>query len=1052
MTARSCSGASRPLAAALFAAALLLAALCPSRAFAQSETFRPEVWVTNGPVFAVAESGGVLYLGGSFSFVGPEVASFVGLDAVTGEVDAVFPDLDRGLNVALPDGAGGWYVGGGFYYVGGVSQRALAHILPGGTLDPVFNPVFDNTVEDVVLHEGTLYAAGAFFNVNGVNRRGLVALDAVNGDLAAWDAQVNTSASKLLLDGSTLYVGGGFTSIGGVARKYLAAVDLTTHTVLSWDPRASASVSQLALSGTTLYAAGSFDSLGGAARNELGAVSTVTGDSTAFKPNPTGGAAGTNVLALEVSGGSVYIGGQFTFAGGQSRSRLAEVSASTGLATGWNPSLDAYADAITVAGSSVYIGGLFRAVGGTPRHGLAELDAASGTPTAWNPGAGGNVRQITLSGGTAYLAGSFDNASGATRNRIAAIDLKTGAATAWDPNAGTAFSHSVSCLAVDGSTVYAGGSFTAIGGQSRSNVAALDATTGLATAWNPGADSLVLEIAPVGSTVYLAGRFANSGGQPRSKLAEIDAVTGLATAWNPNATGGYAQALLVKSDTLYAGGSFTAAGGLAGSRLVALDRAAGTAFPWNPAVNGVVYDLLLDQGKLYAGGGFSLAGGQSRDRLAAFDLATGGVEPWSPQFGQECASDIVYSLAASDSAIFAGGLFSSAGGAVRLGVAGLDRASGLATPWNPGDVQVPGGCSNVSRVLVAQGNLVLAGDLTTIENLPHRGLALFPLEAGPPPPPPPPPLPPVIGISLHQNPVYSRFAEVIVASDSVTAGLPSLVLWAEGGGDTTGLPLAAVGESDHAYRAAVEFEASGAWQLRADLAFAGAPDTAVTRAVNVLLARPGEGGELAVPGGFARLRVPAGAVGETVCFLAQAGVGPGSDAAEAACAFGPERAFGAALAVEFDLGSRPARSAGRPVVLRRSGGAWQELPSEVLPGGMAVRAFVTRLGEFALGRAEEEGAAAYARGPRLHEPRPNPFNPQVQLRYELPAAGFARLEIFDARGRMVRTLACAAREAGEHVVSWDGADELGREQASGLYFARLRSAGAEAVRKLLLLR
>jgi hypothetical protein len=43
----------------------------------------------------------------------------------------------------------------------------------------------------------------------------------------------------------------------------------------------------------------------------------------------------------------------------------------------------------------------------------------------------------------------------------------------------------VIALAVSGSTVYAGGNFTSIGGQGRGGIAALDPTTGLATAWNP---------------------------------------------------------------------------------------------------------------------------------------------------------------------------------------------------------------------------------------------------------------------------------------------------------------------------------------------------------------------------------------------------------------------------------------------------------------------------------------------------------------------------------------------------------------------------------------
>ena len=75
-----------------------------------------------------------------------------------------------------------------------------------------------------------------------------------------------------------------------------------------------------------------------------------------------------------------------------------------------------------------------------------------------------------MSGATVYAGGQFISIGGQTHNRIAALDAGTGAATAWDPNA----NNTVYALAVNGVTVYAGGYFTSIGGQARNSIAALD--------------------------------------------------------------------------------------------------------------------------------------------------------------------------------------------------------------------------------------------------------------------------------------------------------------------------------------------------------------------------------------------------------------------------------------------------------------------------------------------------------------------------------------------------------------------------------------------------
>ena len=61
-------------------------------------------------------------------------------------------------------------------------------------------------------------------------------------------------------------------------------------------------------------------------------------------------------------------------------------------------------------------------------------------------------------------------------------------------------------------TIYAGGSFAAIGGAPRSNLAALDPTTGVPTTWNPAPDDTVNALA-LGSdgAVYAGGSFEGWG-------------------------------------------------------------------------------------------------------------------------------------------------------------------------------------------------------------------------------------------------------------------------------------------------------------------------------------------------------------------------------------------------------------------------------------------------------------------------------------------------------------------------------------------------------------
>ena len=83
---------------------------------------------------------------------------------------------------------------------------------------------------------------------------------------------------------------------------------------------------------------------------------------------------------------------------------------------------------------------------------------------------------------------------------------------------------------------------------------------------------------------------------------------------------------------------------------------------------------------------------------------------------------------------------------------------------------------------------------------------------------------------------------------------------------------------------------------------------------------------------------------------------------------------------------------------------------------------------------------------------PNPFNPRTTIRFTLDREQQTDLTLFDARGRVVRTLLSGPASAGEHAVAWDGCDESGRACAAGVYLARLRGETAVTTTKLTLVR
>ena len=83
----------------------------------------------------------------------------------------------------------------------------------------------------------------------------------------------------------------------------------------------------------------------------------------------------------------------------------------------------------------------------------------------------------------------------------------------------------------------------------------------------------------------------------------------------------------------------------------------------------------------------------------------------------------------------------------------------------------------------------------------------------------------------------------------------------------------------------------------------------------------------------------------------------------------------------------------------------------------------------------------------LSQNYPNPFNPTTNINYQLRAARYVRLTVFDMLGKKVATLVEERQEAGSHSVVFNA-----QWLPGGIYFYRMMAGNVPFVRKLVLLK
>jgi hypothetical protein len=432
-----------------------------------------------GYVRALAVLGQTLYAGGYFTNVGLDAHPYLAAFGPSGAVDPWDPGLDRNVSALAVDGGTLYVGGYFRTARGVPRHRLAAFDAQGALRpwSPRANAeVFALAASGgKVLAGGSFTSVGAVVRNHAASLDAEGRLTAWDPDIqntVTCGTGACTYITGLAFVDGLVHVAGEFGSVGGDRIANLVAVDAAGHAVPGRTPTADGPVWHLAALGGRLFVGGEFTHLGGLPRAGLGAFDPTPAASVVdFAPALVGSTSSygpATISKIVASPTALYVGGKFDGIAGASRRDVAAFDASGALLP-WNPSaastvvINSGVTAIAPHGATVYLGGNFATIGGALRRGLAEVDATTGAPTAWDPGrAEGwfSVWTLLRVDGTVYVGGAFATLGGLPRSRLGAIDAATGAVTAWDPQPNV----NVFTLGTNGGRILVGGVFDSVGG------------------------------------------------------------------------------------------------------------------------------------------------------------------------------------------------------------------------------------------------------------------------------------------------------------------------------------------------------------------------------------------------------------------------------------------------------------------------------------------------------------------------------------------------------------------------------------------------------------
>ena len=566
--------------------------------------------------------------------------------------------------------------------------------------------------------------------------------------------------------GTAWYLGGSFSRLSPYPMPQLIAIDAGgTPTGCPIDTGFDGNVNAVVAAGGAIYAGGAFTHYQGASAKRLAKIDAATcALDTTFSPAANNGF-DNDVLSLAVAGTSLFVGGSYQHYRGATANRIVKLALSDGapdatFAGTGTTGFDNNVYALAVAGTALYAGGSFGSYRGSVALHLAKVDQTDGTlDTTFSPQSGGNgfdntVLALAASPASLYVGGFFFAYRGVadSAHRIAKLALTDGAQdTTFSPQASATsngFDDVVEALAVDGTSVYAGGQFVQYRGASTANhlakLAQADGT--LDTTFSPqsggnGFSGEVRALAVSGTTLFAGGSFGAYRGTSGAAyaIAKLDLASGNADAsFVPTGSnrGGFSgatpqiNAIAVSGSTLWVGGRASVYGGFSANNLAKLDDtsfAVDTTFSPSAAngFNAPVLALAPLGTSLYVGGSFTAyrGVGNSALRLAKLAEADGTLDTtFSPNGATANGFDnSVNALATIGSFVYVGGAFDKYRNVTDSAhkLAKLDADSGtLDTTFSPAGPTANGFDAPVDALAVSLFGLYVGGDFTA-----YRGVA-----------------------------------------------------------------------------------------------------------------------------------------------------------------------------------------------------------------------------------------------------------------------------------------------------------------------------------------